>query len=88
MKQQLHDLKLYKDKWQNQNDRVKIVNPLEHILPARENDWNKQHFMQHEVTVVRAYQLPCSPLTFSSYISPTYSTKRLEESDMLFHNFG
>ena len=74
MKQQLHDFKLYKDKW--------------HLLPARENDWNKQHFMQHVVTVVRAYQLPCSPVTFSSYISSTYSAKRLEESDIFFHNFG
>ena len=86
MKQQLHDFKLYKDKWQKSKS-VKIVNPLEHLLPARENDWNKQHFMQHVVTVVRAYQLPCSPLTFSSYISSTYSAKRLEESDILFHNF-
>ena len=87
MKQQLHDFKLYKDKWQKSKS-VKIVNPLEHLLPARENDWNKQHFMQHVVTVVRAYQLPCSPLAFSSYISSTYSAKRLEESDILFHNFG
>ena len=87
MKQQLHDFKPYKDKRQKSKS-VKLLNPLEHILPARENDWNKQHFIQHEVTVVRAYQLPCSPLKFSSHISSTYSAERLEESDMPFHNFG